>query len=115
MEKKYKVTIDIIGNHSYYNLFAINDTDRSERILASLPKYKNTYDSFVNAIIEKEYPSDKMQAIINNYLLDSKDKDAKKEFNEMQEYRAYAKEAAKECIKYIKENNLEYGESSENN
>lgn len=26
------------------------------------------YDSIVNAIISREYPDDKMQAVINNYL-----------------------------------------------
>ena len=64
------------------------------------------YDSIVNAIISKEYPSDKMQAIINNYLLDSSNEDTTKEFNDMQAFRKKAKDWAKDLLNYVKENNL---------
>jgi hypothetical protein len=39
-----------------------------------------------------------MTAIINNYLLDADD-DSKREFVEMQNYRKYAKQLAKEILK----------------
>lgn len=50
------------------------------------------YDKAVNAIISAAYPADKMQAIINNHLLDDDD-DAEhaKEFQEMQDWRKKAK------------------------
>lgn len=64
------------------------------------------YDSIVNAIISKEYPDDKMQAIINNYLLDPSNEDTTKEFNDMQAFRKKAKDWAKDLLNYVKENNL---------
>lgn len=64
------------------------------------------YDSIVNAIISKEYPNDKMQAIINNYLLDSSNDDITKEFNDMQAFRKKAKDWAKNLLSYVKDNSL---------
>ena len=64
------------------------------------------YDSIVNAIVSKEYPNDKMQAIINNYLLDPSNEDTTKEFNDMQAFRKKAKDWAKDLLNYVKENNL---------
>ena len=64
------------------------------------------YDSIVNAIISKEYPNDKMQAIINNYLLDPSNEDTTKEFNDMQAFRKKAKDWAKDLLNYVKDNKL---------
>lgn len=64
------------------------------------------YDSIVNAIVSKEYPNDKMQAIINNYLLDPSNENTTKEFNDMQAFRKKAKDWAKDLLNYVKENNL---------
>ncbi len=64
------------------------------------------YDSIVNAIISKEYHNDKMQAIINNYLLDPNNEDTTKEFNDMQAFRKKAKDWAKDLLNYVEENNL---------
>lgn len=64
------------------------------------------YNSIVNAIVSKEYPNDKMQAIINNYLLDTSNNDTTKEFNDMQAFRKKAKDWAKYLLNYVKENNL---------
>lgn len=64
------------------------------------------YDSITNAIMSREYPNDKMQAIINNYLLDPSNKDTTKEFNDMQAFRKKAKDWAKDLLNYVKENNL---------
>ena len=63
-----------------------------------LPYGNPTYDSIVDAMISYKYPIDKMQAIINNYLLDSHDSNAVKEFEEMQQWRKYSKEYAKEIM-----------------
>lgn len=60
-----------------------------------------TYDGIVNAIVCDHYPADKMQAIINNYLLESESKEHQAEFAEMQAWRAKAKSVAKEVVSMI--------------
>nr|DAF71408.1 MAG TPA: hypothetical protein [Caudoviricetes sp.] len=60
-----------------------------------------TYDGIVNAIVCDHYPADKMQAIINNHLLESESKEHQAEFAEMQAWRAKAKSVAKEVISMI--------------
>lgn len=60
-----------------------------------------TYDGIVNAIVCDHYPADKMQAIINNYLLESESKEHQAEFAEMQAWRAKAKRVAKEVVSMI--------------
>lgn len=60
-----------------------------------------TYDGIVNAIVCDHYPADKMQAIINNHLLESESKEHQAEFAEMQAWRAKAKRVAKEVVSMI--------------
>lgn len=60
-----------------------------------------TYDGIVNAIVCDHYPADKMQAIINNHLLESESKEHEAEFAEMQAWRARAKRVAKEVVSMI--------------
>lgn len=60
-----------------------------------------TYDGIVNAIVCDHYPADKMQAIINNHLLESESKEHEAEFAEMQAWRAKAKSVAKEVVSMI--------------
>lgn len=59
-------------------------------------------DKIVDAIISYVYPSDKMQAIINNHLLDSEDDEDyeahEAEYKAMQALRKQAKQVAKEVI-----------------
>lgn len=50
------------------------------------------YSIIVSAIINDRYSSDRMQAIINNHLLEINDSEHEAEFNEMQAWRAHAKE-----------------------
>lgn len=59
------------------------------------------YDAIVNAIISAEYPTDKMQAIINNYLADPESDDAVEEMLEMQNDRKIAKRIAKDALAYV--------------
>lgn len=59
------------------------------------------YNELVNKLIIIKYPNDKMQAVINNYLLDNSEKHIN-EFNEMQNYRNECKLFAKEIIAYKK-------------
>lgn len=60
-----------------------------------------TYDGIVNAIVCDHYPADKMQAIINNHLLESESQEHEAEFAEMQAWRAKAKSVAKEVVSMI--------------
>ena len=60
-----------------------------------------TYDGIVNAIVCDHYPADKMQAIINNHLLESDNEEHEAEFSEMQAWRAKAKSVAKEVVTMI--------------
>ena len=60
-----------------------------------------TYDGIVNAIVCDHYPADKMQAIINNHLLESESKEHQAEFAEMQAWRVKAKSVAKEVVSMI--------------
>lgn len=57
-----------------------------------------TYSAIVNAIVTEKYPEDAMQAVINNYLADGSDAEAVADFNEMQQWRAMAKEVAKVAL-----------------
>lgn len=56
-----------------------------------------TYDGVVNAIITAEYPNDRMQAVINNFMNDFSN-DSEQEFEEMQQWRALAKNTAGEVF-----------------
>lgn len=60
-----------------------------------------SYDGIVNAIVCDHYPADKMQAIINNHLLDGESKEHEAEFAEMQAWRVKAKSVAKEVVSMI--------------
>lgn len=62
---------------------------------------KPTYDNLVAAIICSRYSSDKMQAIINNHLLNDGNAEHEKEWNDMQEWRAEAKTTAKKVLSEI--------------
>lgn len=65
-----------------------------------LPAIRWDYAGIVDALIQYKYPIDKMQAVINNYLLDANDAYAIDEFNKMQAWRKQAKEIAKEALLY---------------
>lgn len=52
------------------------------------------YSSIVSAIIDSHYSNDQMQAIVNNHLIGEHEE----EFEEMQQYRLYAKQTAKDIV-----------------
>ena len=55
----------------------------------------------IDAIVTAEYPADRMQAIINNYLLDMENEERKAEFDAMQSWRAEAKTIATAVMEEI--------------
>lgn len=52
------------------------------------------YGGLVSELVGIRYSDSEMTAVINNYLLDPEDEDAKREFAEMQQCRKEAKEIA---------------------
>jgi len=55
-------------------------------------------DKVIDAIITAEYPNDKMQAVVNNYLANPDDEVRKQEFDDMQAWRVHAKQVADEVM-----------------
>lgn len=84
-----------------YNIIEISPSIYSWREISV--KYINfNYGSLVSALIGLQYSPAEMTAIINNYLLDPEDSDAKTEFINMQNYRKDAKAIAKSIIEVYK-------------
>ena len=54
------------------------------------------YGLFVSALIRSRYSQDQVEAITQNYLANSKDADAKQAFNDLQAWRAQAKQIARD-------------------
>lgn len=102
----------IIGENPHIEYYRVNNTDMVRipyEITEIAPglyswstltvKYTSfNYGGIVDAIIGLKYSSSSMTAVINNYLLDPTDELIKKEFDEMQEYRKYAKNIARSII-----------------
>jgi hypothetical protein len=86
-QEQQEITEEFINEHKYCY----------EQV--KIPMGRWNYENAVDALITHKYPNDKMQAVINNYLLDPTDTDALAEFNAMQEYRKYCKELAKQLTR----------------
>ena len=54
------------------------------------------YGLFVSALIRSSYSQDQVEAITQNYLANSKDADAVQAFNDLQDWRARAKQISKD-------------------
>ena len=87
--RHYDINIDVIKDGEMF---------KWEQVSVSYDKWD--YSGVVDALISHKYPIDKMQAVINNYLLDPNDEYAISEFNAMQAWRKEAKEIAKEVLMY---------------
>lgn len=61
------------------------------------------YDAIVSALVNAQFPRDKMDAIVNNYLEDPENATAAEEMQEMQEWRKAAKQIAKDALELIPE------------
>ena len=57
-----------------------------------------TRDKIINAIVTANFPNDKMQAVVNNYLATPEDAERKQEFGDMQAWRIHAKEIADQVM-----------------
>lgn len=65
-----------------------------------IPLGKFTYEGIIDELITYKYPNDKMQAVINNYLLEPENEEYITAFSEMQSWRKEAKEIAKQALEY---------------
>lgn len=66
-------------------------------------KFPYQKNELISAIITEQYPHDKMEAIMNNKLAGLVDEKHEKEFVAMQEWRANAKEIAKQVFDKLSE------------
>ena len=102
IKKPNLIEVSIINGVRYrYLNFDISFKDEMyvwEQI--EIPSGKYNYGGITDCLIQYKYPIDKMQAVINNYLLDPEDAYAIDEFNKMQAWRKEAKEIAKEALEY---------------
>ena len=87
--QRYAINVDVVENNGVYVYEQVE-----------IPAGKFDYSGVVDALVQYKYPIDKMQAVINNYLLDPEDAYAIDEFNKMQAWRKEAKEIAKEALLY---------------
>ena len=65
-----------------------------------LTKERWDYGGIIDALVTFKYPNDKMQSVINNYLLEPDNAEYIQEFNDMQAWRKEAKEIAKQALEY---------------
>jgi hypothetical protein len=98
------------AGRSYYVVVNLGskqiDEETYELVSTSLlMRAEPTYDTLVSALIRKRYDADKMEAIVNNYLVD-KDNDAVIEFDEMQAYRQEVKDFCKAVFEALKEEEM---------
>lgn len=91
-----------IKNCIKFYIITIKFDSYDEHTVLRVPLHKLSYDDLVSILINIQYSQDKMQAIINNYLLDKETDDTVvKEFNEMQEWRKLSKVVAKDILSRI--------------
>lgn len=100
MTTKYTYAIyDVVDRCQATKFVSINDTENlTDPIEFIIGPTEYCYEGLVNRLVSYKYPNDRMQAIINNYLLDPNDDTANKEFIEMQNWRSESKQIAKEIL-----------------
>lgn len=79
------------------------DVDEWRAVEIEMPIGVLDYGSIVSAIIDSHYSNDQMQAIVNNHLI-GEHEDV---FEEMQQYRVYAKQTAKYIVEDMEKENEE--------
>lgn len=102
IKKPNLIEVSIINGVRYrYLNFDISFKDEMyvwEQI--EIPSGKYNYGGITDCLIQHKYPIDKMQAVINNYLIEPENPEYITAFNEMQAWRKEAKEIAKEALTY---------------
>lgn len=85
----YDVNFNVVKEQDWYSYEQVK-----------IPNGRFDYSGIIDALVTYKYPNDKMQSVINNYLLDPTDETIVNEFNEMQAWRKEAKEIAKQALLY---------------
>lgn len=80
------------------NVQPVEDVVSYDQIEVESSKWN--YEGIVDSLVQYKYPNDKMQAVINNYLLEPENPEYIIAFNEMQLWRKEAKEIAKKALSY---------------
>ena len=104
--------ISNLGRNEYTINFNVEELSKNERSVGKEYRYQSVklppgiYDrkTVITSLIYSHYSKDEMEAIINNYLFDKKDKEAIAEFNEMQSWRIASKQIADQFEAAILEN-----------
>ena len=96
MKYTYLLNKEKVNCQYFYDINIIDGYNEPITIQLGISKF--TYGGIIDALINYKYPTDKMQAIINNYLLDPNDDSANQEFIEMQKWRSESKQIAKEIL-----------------
>ena len=96
MKYTYLVNKEKVNCQYFYDINIIDG--HNEPITIQLGISKFNYGGIIDALINYKYPIDRMQAIINNYLLDPNDESINQEFIEMQKWRSESKQIAKEIL-----------------
>ena len=96
MKYTYLVNKEKVNCQYFYDINIIDGYNEPITIQLGISKFN--YGGIIDALINYKYPTDKMQAIINNYLLDPNNDSAKQEFIEMQKWRSESKKIAKEIL-----------------
>lgn len=96
MTYTYLVNKEKLHCQYFYDINIINGYDEPITIQLGFSKYN--YNGIVDALVSYKYPTDKMQAIINNYLLEPEDETVLSEFMTMQSWRSESKKIAKEIL-----------------
>ena len=81
--------------------------ERSSRSITLHPGIPSKGD-IINAIVRDQYPTDKMEAVTNNYMQNLSDMTYASEFMAMQQWRCKAKEIACEALLVINDGNDDF-------
>lgn len=85
----YDINFNIVKEQDWYSYEQVK-----------IPNGRFDYGGIVDSLVQYKFPNDKMQAVINNYLLEPENEEFVTAFNEMQAWRKEAKEIAKEALLY---------------
>ena len=96
MKYIYLVNKEKVNCQYFYDINIIEGYNEPITIQLGISKFN--YGGIIDALINYKYPTDRMQAIINNYLLDPNNESANQEFIEMQKWRSESKQIAKEIL-----------------
>ena len=96
MKYTYLVNKEKVNCQYFYDINIIDGYNEPITIQLGISKFN--YGGIIDALINYKYSTDKMQAIINNYLLDPNDESINQEFTEMQKWRSESKQIAKEIL-----------------